>query len=268
MDVYRTPDNLLGLLNGVVRKAARTTFYRPRLSSMTGITTLDEFRAIPPTPLSVLQGRALRDTIAEPANIEWIVGAAGGQSPVRTATVESAEASPIRYDLLADAVREQTVLDGSTVCAAVSTPVRRYFASEVVTILIAAGAHGHVFTDVGGPRTYEWLELLRPTVIVMLSPELSEERLPQTTQLAITFNGEYRLTRIPQVDVYHADGLGFLGHSADLRSYVLNSDVYYFERSANGYLIATPLYGHVQPAVRVVTEQRVEFISESRIRFL
>ena len=54
MPVYKTPDNLVELLNGVVRSASRTAFYRPRLSGATGIATLDEFRAIPPTPLAEL----------------------------------------------------------------------------------------------------------------------------------------------------------------------------------------------------------------------
>ena len=103
------------------------------------IATLDEFRAIPPTPLSEFRDRALRDTLAEPGKVDWIVGADGGQSPTRTAMVENADEGAIRYDVLADAVKERISLDASTVCAAVSTPERRYFASEVATILIAAG---------------------------------------------------------------------------------------------------------------------------------
>ena len=182
--------------------------------------------------------------------------------------VENADEGAIRYDVLADAVKEQVDLDASTVCVAVSTPERRYFASEVATVLIAAGAHAHVFTDEGRPRTYERLDLLEPTVVVMLSPDLSEDRLPETTKLAMTFNREHRLERIPQLDVYHIDGLGFLGHSADLRTYTLNSDVYYFEQAPDGQLMVTPLYGRVQPALRVLTEDKVEFVSESRARFL
>ena len=151
MPVYKTPDNLVELLNGVVRSASRTAFYRPRLSGVTEIATLDEFRAIPPTPLAEFRDRALRDTLAEPSNVDWIVGADGGQSPARAAMVENADEGAIRYDVLADAVKEQVDLDASTVCVAVSTPERRYFASEVATILIAAGAHAHVFTDEDDP---------------------------------------------------------------------------------------------------------------------
>ena len=149
MPVYKTPDNLVELLNGVVRSASRTAFYRPRLSGVTEIASLEEFRAIPPTPLSVFRDRALRYTLAEPSNVDWIVGADGGQSPARAAMVENADEGAIRYDVLADAVKEQFALDASTVCTAVSTPERRYFASEVATILIAAGTHAHVFTDEG-----------------------------------------------------------------------------------------------------------------------
>ena len=168
---------------------------------MTEIASLEEFRAIPPTPLSVFRDRALRYTLAEPSNVDWIVGAGGGQSPARAAMVENADEGAIRYDVLADAVKGAIDLDASTVCVAVSTPERRYFASEVATILIAAGTHAHVFTDKGTPRTYERLVLLEPTVVVMLSPDLSEDRLPETTKLAMTFNREHRLERIPQLDV-------------------------------------------------------------------
>ena len=267
MPAYKTPDNLIELLDRVVRSASRTAFYGPRLSDATGITTLGEFRAIPPTPHSEFHERALRDTLADPGNVEWIVGASGGQSPKRTPMVENADEGAIRYDVLADAVKEQVALDASTVCAAVSTPERRYFASEVATILIAAGAHAHVFTDEGRPRTYERLNLLGPQVVVMLSPRLEEDRLPQTTKLAITFNREHHLKRTPQLDVYHVDSLGFLGHSSDLDTYTLNSDVYYFEQSDEGRLMVTPIYGRVQPALRVLTEDKVEFVGESRVRF-
>ena len=268
MPAYKTPDNLVELLSRVVRSASRTAFYGPRLSGVTGIATLDEFHAIPPTLLSEFRDRALRDTLAEPSNVDWIVGADGGQTPARAAMVENADEGAIRYDVLADAVKEHIVLDASTVCAAVSTPEGRYFASEVATILIAAGAHAHVFTDDGRSRTYERLDLLEPQVLVLLSPLLEEDSLPATTKLAITFNREHRLTQLPQLDVYHVDGLGFLGHSADLRTYTLNSDVYYFEQSADGRLIVTPIYGRVQPALRVLTEDEVEFVGESRGRFL
>ena len=268
MPAYKTPDNLVELLDRVVRSASRTVFYGARLSGATGVATLDEFHAIPPTPLADFRERALGDTLAEPSKVDWIVGVAGGQSPMRTAMVENADEGAIRYDVLADAVKEQLVLDASTVCVAISTPERRYFASEVATVLIAAGAHAHVFTDDGRPRTYERLELLEPQVVVMLSPRLEEDRLTETTKLALTFNREHRLTRVPQLDVYHVDGLGFLGHSADLCTYTLNSDVYYFEQSDGGRLMVTPIYGRVQPALRVITEDRVEFVAESRVRFV
>ena len=268
MPAYKTPDNLVELLSRVVRSASRTAFYGPRLSGATGIATLDEFRAIPPTPLSEFHERALRDTIAEPNKVDWIVGADGGQTPARAAMVENADEGAIRYDVLADAVKEHIVLDASTVCAAVSTPEGRYFASEVATILIAAGAHAHVFTDEGRPRTYERLDLLEPQVVVMLSPRLEEDRLPETIELAITFNREHHLARMPQLDAYHVDGLGFLGHSADLDTYTLNSDVFYFEQCDEGRLMVTPIYGRVQPALRVLIEDRVEFVAESRVRFV
>ena len=111
MPAYKTPDNLVELLSKVVHAARRTAFYGPRLSGATGIATLDEFQAIPPTPLAEFRKRALRDTLAEPSSVDWIVGAHGGQSPTRTATVENADEGAIRYDVLADAVKEQFPLE-------------------------------------------------------------------------------------------------------------------------------------------------------------
>ena len=107
MPAYKTPDNLVELLDKVVRSASRTAYYGPRLSGATGVATLDEFRAIPPTLLSEFRDRTLRDTLAEPGKVDWIVGADGGQSPSSTAMVEDADEGAIRYDVLADAVKEQ-----------------------------------------------------------------------------------------------------------------------------------------------------------------
>ena len=267
MPAYKTPDNLVELLDKVVRSASRTAYYPPGSPARPGSPRWTSSAPFPrPRCRNSANARCVTPSLSH--KVDWIVGADGGQSPTRTAMVENADEGAIRYDVLADAVKEQVSLDASTVCAAVSTPERRYFASEVATILIAAGAHAHVFTDDGRPRTYERLDLLEPDVVVMLSPRLEEDRLPQTTKLAITFNREHRLTRLPQLDVYHVDGLGFLGHSSDLDTYTLNSDVYYFEQSSDGRLMVTPVYGRVQPALRVLTEDKVEFVAESRVRFV
>lgn len=267
MKAYETPENLVKLLNRVVRSAARTAFYKPRLGGISSISTLSEFGTIPPSSFSEFRTVNLRDILTEPEKIDWIVGASAGQSPEFAALTESGDEGNIRYDLLTDAVKEHVSLDQSTVCVVVSTPERRYFASEIATILIAAGARAHVFTDAGGPRTYERIDILSPTILVMLSKGLSEEELPKTVKLCITVNGEHHLARFPQLDIYHVDGLGFLGHSTNLETYTLNSDVFYFEQSDDHTLIVTPLYVHVRPAIRIELEDTVEMFSPSRLRF-
>ena len=267
MRTHETPDNLFELLNGVIGAAARTAFFPPILGGAASISTLDEFRAIPPTPLRVFRARPLGDTLSEPRAVDWIVGASGGQSPELSAIAESSEEGSIRYDLLADAVKECIVLDHSTVCAVVSTGGRRYFASEVATILIAAGAQAHVFTGPWRRRAYERLDLLEPTVVVVLSPGVVQERLPASVELVVSFNRACDMDRFPRLDIYHVDGLGFIGQSTDLRTYSLNADVYYFEQSVDGSLIVTPLHARVQPALRITTEDRVEFVAPGRIRF-
>lgn len=268
MRAHETPDNLIELLNGVIRAAARTAFFSPILGGVSSISTVEEFRAISVTPLSIFRARPMRDTLSEPRAVDWIVGASDGQSPALAAIAESAEEGSIRYDLIADAVKECVDLNHSTVCVVVSTSARRYFASEVATILIAAGAQAHVFTGRWTPRAYERLELLEPTVAVVLSPGVVQERIPASVKLIVSFDRECRLDRFPQMDVYHVDGLGFLGQSVDMRTYSLNGDVYHFERSVGGNLIVTPLHARVQPALRIMTEDRVEFEALGRIRFL
>jgi hypothetical protein len=268
MKTYEKPDNIIELLNGLVRSAAETAFCGPRLTGIPSISTLNEFRAISTTLLSEFRSQKLRDVLGEADKIDWIVGTNGGRSPALAAIAESADEGAIRYDILVDAVKERILLDESTVCVVVSTPDRRYFASEIATILIAAGAQAHVFTDDRRIRVYQRIDIVAPDIVVLMSNGVSDEKLPESVELCITFNREYRVTRFPQLDVYQIDGLGFLGHSADQQTYTLNSDTFYFEQSSDGKLIVTPFYSRVQPALRVQTEDRVELLSQSRMRFI
>jgi len=268
MKTYETPDNIVELLNGIISSAAKTGLYGSRLAGIRSISTPNDFRAISATLLSELRSQKLRHVLGEADKIDWIVAASEGQSPALAAIAESADEGAIRYDILADAVKERIPLDESTVCVVVSTPDRRYFASEIATILIAAGAQAHVFTDKGRIRAYQRIDIVAPKIVVMLSDRMSEERLPESVELCISFNREHRLSRLPQLDVYQVDGLGFLGHSADRQTYALNSDTFYFEQSDDRELIVTPLYSRVQPALRVRTGDRDEFLSQSRMRFI
>ena len=50
--VYRTPDNLIALLDGVVRSAARTPFYAALQGKFATVSDLAVFERIPVTPLA------------------------------------------------------------------------------------------------------------------------------------------------------------------------------------------------------------------------
>ena len=264
---YETPDNLVELLDAVVNQAARTAFYSSKLNGHRRIRNPEDFGNIPVTSLETYRRQRFADVLAEPSKVEWIVGPYKGQSPDSVAVAEGPDEEADRYELLTDAVKECISLQKKRTCAVVTSPEKRYFASEVATILINAGIPSHVFTDKGTPRTYELVEHVSPEVVVILSNNLSETRLPANTELCITFRRSHRLRRFHQLDVHVVDELGFLGHSTDCESYKLNKDVYYFERSASGSLIVTSLYKRVQPMLRIETTDKVSPLAGHTLEF-
>ena len=258
---YATPDNVVELLSAVVEAASRARLYAPRLGGRRGVGSLEEFRALPTTPYETFRRAPTSATLAAPGVVDWVVGAIAGQRPEFAAIAESVDEGGVRADTLADAVKSAIPLGASTVCAAVASPARRYFAAEAAAILISAGANAHVFTDANPQFAREALALLRPHVVLLLADRIAEADLPASTRLAVTFNRVPRLTKTPQLDVFHLDALGFLGHSTDLERYVYNCDTHYFERSEAGALIVTPLYQRVQPALRIVVSGQWSVVS-------
>ncbi len=264
---YETPDNLVELLDGIVNQAAQTAFYSSMLNGHRRIRNPEDFGNIPVTSLETYRRQRFADVLAEPSKVEWIVGPYKGQSPDSVAVAEGPEEEANRYELLTDAVKDCISLQTKRTCAVVTSPEKRYFASEVATILINAGIPSHVFTDKGTSRTYELVEHVSPEVVVLLSDNLSETRLPEDTELCITFRRSHILRAFQQLDVYIVDELGFLGHSTDCESYKLNRDVYYFERSEGGNLIVTSLYKRVQPMLRIETMDKVAYLGNHALEF-
>ena len=254
---YETPDNLVELLDGVLDAASRTAFYPPMLAGLSEICNLDDLGRVPVTPLETYRRQRLADVLAEPAQVEWIAGPYNGRSVDSVAVAEGPSEVANRYGLLADAVKERVSLGARPTCAVVTTDDRRYFASEVATILISLGVPSHVFTDDGSPRTYELLRVTAPQLLVLLSGDLAERELPASVELCITFRRSHRLRKLRQLDVYVVDELGFLGHSSDCKTYTLNKDVYYFERSDSGRLVVTALHNRVRPMLRLETMDSV-----------
>ena len=264
---YEIPDNLVELLDGVVSQAARTAFYSSILDGHRTIRNLEDFGNIPITSLKTYRRQRLANVLAEPSKVEWIVGPYKGQSPNSVAVAEGSEEEANRYELLTDAVKECISLSTKRTCAVVTAPEKRYFASEIATILINAGIPSHVFTDKGTSRIYELVQHVRPEVIVILSNSLTETKLSRNTELCITFRRSHTLREFQQLDVHVVDELGFLGHSRDCKSYKLNKDVYYFERSASGHLVVTSLYKRVQPMLRIETLDKVAPLGSNTLEF-
>ena len=264
---YETPENLVEILGDIVAMAAETRLFAQRLAGRTGVTTLDDFAALPVTPLEEYRRRRLADLVARPDEVDSIVGPYRGHSPRFVAVAESSDEGSERFNILTDAVQECISLDVPRTCAVVANAEKRYFAAEVATILIRSGVSAHVFVDRGGTRKYEQLRLTKPEIVVALSGPIEESELPSSVKLCVTFRGSERLLRVPQLDLYVVSELGFLGHSTDGDRYVLNKDSYYFERSNDGYLIVTSLFNVVQPLLRIVTSDEVGTLEQEFARF-
>ena len=250
---YRTPPNLLARLNEVVRAASETAFYSERLNGREGVSSLDEFRALPATPIAEYRRARLADTLSRPDEIEWIMGQYDGQLAGRLAAAEGPEESATRCDLFTDAVKERLSPQADTLAAVLAPPARRFFGAELCTALLRAGVTAHLFTQDGGERAYGRLAHVAPDVLVAPCDDLDEARLPESARLCVTFGWQTPLAARRQLDLLYLDGLGFLGQSADCRSYALNSDEYLFEASAPGRLVVTPLFNQVQPMIRIET---------------
>ena len=260
--VYETPANLVQLLDDVVGAAGRTSFYRPILPGRPRINNLEDFFALPITPLSKLREQPLAEVVTDPARVQWIAGAYKGQRRLEVAVAEGTGETGNRYELFRDALRDAAPGRHLRACAVIAAPEKRYFAAEVSAILGYLGTPAHVFTHHGNRRAYEWLHQIKPDLLVILFDGVDEAALPSGVELCMTFRRSQKLERLPQLDIYVVDELGFLGHSRDLRRWILYNDQYYFERSANNRLIVTALYNHTQPMLRVETLDTVRSLAE------
>ena len=268
MRTFDTPDNLVELLDGVVRAAAKTTFYSGFLRGLAGVSSLEEFADIPITSIKRYRRQRLADVLAEPKQVDWIVGPYRGQSADSVAVAEGASEGEYRYDVFADAVKECLSLDEVRSSAVIASSKRRQFGAEVATILIYAGVPSHLFIDYGDERTYERLRHVQPDVLVAATEPLDESRLPSGTGLCVTVRQSQALHQFRQLDMYMVDELGFLGQSTDGRRYSLNRDLYYFETSDAGNLVVTPLHNKVQPMLRIQVPDRVKQTDTDPIEFI
>ena len=260
--VYRTPDNLIALLDGAVRSAARTPFYAALQGKFATVGDLAVFERIPVTPLAAYRRRRLSDVLACPPQVSWIAGPHRGQVASHVAVAEGADETEVRYELLADAVMGRLRPGVEHTAVVVASNRRRWFGAEAAAVLTRAGAPAHLILDSGGPGTRRFLDRTAPGLVVALSDSLDEGDLPDSVELCVTFRIPHRMRRVLQIDLYLVEELGVLAQSDDCEMYAPNRDAFYFERSDDGYLIVTSLYNHVRPMIRIKTEDRVEVTAD------
>ena len=259
---YRTPDNLIDLLDGVVRSAARTRLYSAGLGASASISDLADFERIPVTPLETYRRSRLADVLTSPEGVTWIAGPHRGQLGSNVAVAEGADETEVRYELLADAVTGRLRPGLEHTAVVVASSLRRWFGGEVAAVLTRAGIRSHLILDARGTATREFLDRTAPDLVVLLSDSLDEGDLPASVKLCVTFRLSHRMRRVPQIDLYLVEELGVLAQSDDCDRYAPNRDAFYFERSNDGYLVATSLYNRVRPMVRIKTEDRVRLTED------
>ena len=264
--VYEAPRDLVQLLDQAVEAAWSTAFYRSVLQSRPHIRCLDDLARLPITPIEAYRRQPLRDVITGPARVEWIAGAYKGQKRDEVPVAEDRDETAVRYDVLRDAVLGALPDRRPRTGAVVTRPDRRYFAAEVSTILGHVGVPTHVFVDKQRSRTYEMLRHVQPDVLAILADGMDESELPASVQLGVTFRRSQRLRRLPQLDMYMVDELGFLAHSTDLERWVRYDDLFVFERSAGGSLIVSAVRNRTQPLLRLETRDKVGELEEHTMR--
>ena len=263
---YESPANLVELLGAVVEAAGRTRFYRDRLNGARGTVGLEDFRALPITPIGLLREQRLGDTLADPGALQWIVGPNRGRTQPSVAVAESVTETAARYDVFRDALRDAWDLAAIHTAVVIASPDRRNFAAEVSTILGYMGIPAHVLVDRGDESPYRAIRLLAPDMLVVLTDAFDEVKTAGHAGHAVTFRRSHRLDQRRQVDVYTVDELGFLGHSEDLELWTLYNDQYLYERSASGKLVVTALHNRTQPMLRIETEDTVESLGRYHMK--
>ena len=267
MRAYQTPENVVELLDAVVHSARRTRAYSTVLGNGHRLASLQDFASVPLTPIETYRKKRLADVLVETSGVQWIVGRHRGRSRPDVAVVEDPNDPENRFEVLSDAIGECISDERPRSCAIVSSPGRSTFAAEIGMLMSSRGYPAHVFLDRGDRRTYEYLDVTAPDILVVLSGPLNEARLPGDIELCVTFRRSQRMVRFRQLDVYSIDEFGFLAQSTDCESYVLNNDDHYFERSDAGNLVVTALHNRVQPLLRLESQDKVKWLGDHAVEF-
>lgn len=260
---FRRPDDAVEALSAVVESARRAAFWRRKLADADApaiIRSLADFEALPITPASEYRRQPFGDVLADPAGVGWIPGPPLGQSPRRVAVAEGADEARVRILALTRALSLAVPPGGDAVASAAAlvatTAAGRYFGAEMCAALIRMGTPAHLVTDAGSADLAAAVRRLRPNIVGALTPALNLAELPRSVVGVITplgggaaASGDARAV----VEILVQNELGVLGCALDGGNLGMNADLFHFEMSANGTLVATPYFARVQPIVRLDT---------------
>ena len=263
MVIYNTPRNLVEVLNKALKAASHTEFYK---SNVRTIKTLADYAQIPSVALKTYRNQKISDILVDPSRIDWIVGSYSGNKLGLTPILESSDQTETRYDLLSDALKQSIDINQKIVAVAISSQQKIGFAAEISTILTSLGISTHLVSYTQKELINRFINITRPQIIILLSEHISENDLPNTVKLCITFRQSHTMTQIPQLDMYLVEEIGFMAHSNDCRNYLPYKDVFYFEQSDDGYLIVSSLNNFTKPLIRIKTGDTIDYIDKS-LRF-
>ena len=257
---FRRPDDPVEALSAVVESARRAAFWRRKLADAPAvIRSLADFEALPITPASEYRRQPFGGVLADPASVGWIPGPPLGQSPRRVAVAEGADEARVRILALTRALSLAVPPGDSRASAAsalvATTAAGRYFGAEMCAALIRMGIPAHLVTDAGSANLAAVVRRLRPNIVGALTPALDLADLPRSVVGVITAlgGGASMPSAARRVEILAQNELGVLGRALDGGKLAMNADLFHFETSANGTLVATPYFARVQPIVRLDT---------------
>ena len=239
---YESPNNLLELLDDVVKAAAQTRFYKSRLNNNDRVRSIEEFHNLPLVPITDLRNQNFSDTIVDQEFLQWIVGSDRTREQYSLPIAESSTVTATRYDLFCDALKDHWDLTSVDFAVIVTSKKRLYYAAEISTILGYIGIPAHVFTDTEENKVYRQLRQLETSLLIILTNDFDENHADPKGIPTVTFRLSHKLKKSSQIDLYTVDELGFLGHSRDLNYWTIYNDQYLYEQSGSGSLVVTALY--------------------------
>jgi len=263
--LYQIPFDLDILLGETMKAASRTAFFREAVGGRSSIRSIKEFKQLPITSIDEYRKQRIADVVTNLSQIQWIAGAYRGQQGNMIPLVESTADTSARYDIIRDAVLSALPSRIARTAAVLTGTKRRFFGAEVAAILGYHGIPTHLFIDNSTADQWARISLLTPSILVILTEHIDEERIPESTELCITFRHMHHLNSVPQLDMYLVDEIGVLAHSTDQKAWVPYNDLYYFEQTTKNDLVVTSIRSRLRPILRMRVTDNIKQINSHTI---